>query len=89
MHDSRIRLLAEDLNNHVFDVLNSEPDIEADTAGRVASAVERAMIEAMKHDENPDPGWDGPSDSVEALIWVVLGRPSHDEWLRAKWSHGG
>ena len=48
MHNDRIIDLGEDLRNHVFEVIDQEPDLTGDDAGIVARAVEEAFVKALQ-----------------------------------------
>lgn len=48
MSPERITLLATDLWTHVFTMLDAEPEINGDEAGRIATLVERAFEAAME-----------------------------------------
>ena len=48
MHIRRIIDLGEDLREHVFEVLDSEPEMTGMDAGKVAAAVEKAFVEALQ-----------------------------------------
>lgn len=51
MKHDRINDLGEDIRNHVFEMLDAEPETDGDQCGRVAKAVEEAFIQAMHKDE--------------------------------------
>lgn len=48
MHKNRVILLAEDVRNDVFNLLDQEFEANGDDAGRVAAACERAFIEEWR-----------------------------------------
>jgi len=59
MSNDRILDLGEDLRNHVFNLLDQEPDLTGDDAGIVAAAVEDAFVKALQKIVDPVPkGWD-------------------------------
>jgi hypothetical protein len=29
--------------------------------------------------------WQGPTNTIEHLWWVFLGRPGYEKWLKIKW----
>jgi hypothetical protein len=49
MDHDRICDLGEDLRNHVFEILDLEPECDGDTAGKIAAAVEEAFLKESHH----------------------------------------
>ena len=48
MHNDRIIDLGEDLRNHVFEMLDAEPEMTGEDAGKIAAAVEKAFVETTQ-----------------------------------------
>ena len=48
MNNDRIVDLGEDLRNHVFEVLDNEPELTGEDAGFVARKVEEAFTKALQ-----------------------------------------
>lgn len=48
MDNDRIVDLGEDVRNYIFEMLDSEPDMTGDEAGRIARAVEEAFLQACQ-----------------------------------------
>ena len=47
MNEARVQQLAEDVRQHAFNLLDAEPELTGDDAGRVAASVEQAFLSAM------------------------------------------
>ncbi len=52
MNSQRIRLLSEDVYSYVFQLLDAEPEMDGNEAGRIASRLQR-LFEAELTDEEP------------------------------------
>lgn len=50
MHNDRICDLGEEVRNFVFQLLDSEPDIDGMEAGRIAHKAEQAFLDACHED---------------------------------------
>ena len=48
MHNDRIIDLGEDLRQHIFETIDSEPTMTGDDAGKIARAVEEAFVKATQ-----------------------------------------
>ena len=53
MHYERVEAYRVDVYNMVFQMLDSEPDLDGDYAGRVAAATSRAFEKAILEEEYP------------------------------------
>lgn len=50
MNNRRIRLLSEDVYNYVFHMLDTEPEMDGNEAGRIASKLQRLFESELSED---------------------------------------
>lgn len=55
MHPDRIELLKEDLYNHLFHLLDCQPDLDGLEAGRIATSVSGLLASELADEYRLDP----------------------------------